>query len=237
MIRDQRNSRARHPERAGRQVRRHAARGDRPLARRRRGARAAVRHDRQPPGLEGSAVPALPRRRRGHRRRAGRYPVRLGQGEAGPRPVRHRRDRRRRGHARRGDPGVRRAARAGRQRGVLPAGHPLQMGAGRRGPYRPVQHAYDRRGLWRAARPHHPRPHDARRPRRRRAVRCRVAAVRRSGRPAAPPVRRARPGAGRPVGGDRRAGLPVRHRHRPRGARRAGRQHGDRGARDRRRWT
>ena len=105
---------------------------------------------------------------------AGGDRVRLGPGEAGARPVRDRRGGRRRSDARRGDAGVRRAGRDGRQRAGLPAGDALEVGAGRGRPDRRLHHPHDRRDVRRAARPHDPRAHDARGTVGRRAVRCRA---------------------------------------------------------------
>ena len=113
-------------------------------------------------GWKEAPYAALPGRRPGSCRRPGGDRVRLGPGEAGARPVRHRRGRRRRSDARRGDAGVRRAGGDGRQRAGLPARDPLEVGARRGRPDHRLHHPHDRRGVRRAAGPHDPRAHDAR---------------------------------------------------------------------------
>ena len=91
----------------------------------------------------------------------------------------------------------------------------IRNGRGRVRPHHPLHHAPDRRGVRGAARPHNPRPHDARWRDRAGRLRCRSPAVRRSGRLAAPPVRRACARADRSAVGSGRRVLSVGRADRP----------------------
>ncbi len=113
-------------------------------------------------------------------RRAGRCAVRRRSGETGAGHERRRSIRYRRSHARRGNPGCRRARGHEQEWPRLPAGNAFEMGACRRRPRRALHLAHDRRSLRRAARHHHPRPHDERRRPERRLVSCRHRAVSRA---------------------------------------------------------
>ena len=229
---------ARPGQRAGQPLRRHAARRDRPLARRRRGPRAAVRHDRQPAGLEGGALSALPGRRRRKlpppwwRSSSTGAQVKLVPGlsaddEAGVAEVM------------RGEEtqvfGVLEAM-GGSGLACLPGTHSkwVRVEGGRIIGF--TTHMTGE--AFGALRGHTILGRMMREgPAGRRAVRCGRAAVGRSRRAAAPHLRRALAGAGGAAGRDRGRRLPLRHPDRPRGARGAGGAARRGGARDRRAGT
>ncbi len=169
-----RSAAGRHANRAG-PLRAGLAGADRRLARIRGNAGRDERHDRQPSGMEGSALCSYasrsgrPCRRHGERVDGERRP---GVDRSGRVHARHRRcagcD------AGRGDPDPRCARRPARVRGLdLPARHAQQVGACARAPHRGVSYVHDRRIVRGAQAPQHPRTDDGRHGGRPRDVRCR----------------------------------------------------------------